>query len=71
MQSVKKIIEKQQQRSKKNPGKANRKKRDEINEARRGEPIPVGKVVTPKKVKESKRTNLKKKLRKEIEEAKQ
>ena len=71
MKSIKKIIEKEDQKKKKNPGKANRQKRDEINKARRGDPIPIAKVVTPKKVKESKRTNLKKKLRKEIEDAKQ
>ena len=71
MKSIKKIIEKEEQKNRKNPGKANREKREEINKARRGEPIPVAKIVTPKKVKESKRTNLKKKLRKEIEEAKQ
>ena len=71
MKSIKKIIEKEDQKKKKNPGTANRQKRDEINNARRGDPIPVAKVVTPKKVKENKRTNLKKKLRKEIEDAKQ
>ena len=69
MNSVKKIIEKEQQKSKKNPGKANKQKRKEINKAKRGEPIPIAKVVTPKKAKENKRTNLKKKLKKEIEEA--
>lgn len=69
MDSVKKIVEKEQQKSKKNPGKTNKQKRKEINKAKRGEPIPVAKVITPKKVKENKRTYLKKKLKKEIEEA--
>ena len=68
MNSVKKIIEKEQQKSKKNPGKANKQKRKEINKAKRGEPIPAAKVVTPKKTKEKSRTNLKNKLNKEIKE---
>ncbi len=68
MESLKKIIEKEERKNKKNPGKANRKKRDEINKARRGEPIPAAKVVTPKKVRERSRNGLKKKLEKELKE---
>ena len=68
MKSIKKIIEKEEHKNKKNPSKANREKREEINKARRGEPIPAAKVVTPKKIKEKSRTGLKKKLKKEIKE---
>ena len=68
MESVKRIIEKEEQRKKKNPGKENRQKRDLLNKARRGEMIPAAKVVTPKKVKENSRNALKKQLNKEIKD---
>ena len=68
MESIRKIIEKEEQKNKKNPGTDNREKRDSLNKARRGETIPAAKVVTPKKIKEKSRNALKKKLNKEIKD---
>ena len=67
MQGFKKLAEKESIRNKKNPGKANREKRNEINKSKRGNPIPISKVVIPKKVKENSRSKLKDKLKREIE----
>lgn len=66
MTSIKKIIEKEEIKTKKNPGKANKQKQKEINKANRGETIPINKIVTPKKIKNKSRSNLKKELKKEI-----
>lgn len=66
MESFNKLIKKQQQKDKKNPGKANKEKQKEKNRLKRGEPIPVSKVVTPKNIKEKKRNRLKSKLKSEI-----
>ena len=67
MTSIKKIIEKENTKQKKNPGKANKQKRKEINKARRGDPIPVNRVVTTKKSKAKQRQNIKKNTRREVE----
>lgn len=68
MDSVKKLVKKEEVKAKKNPGKKNKEKRNAANKAKRGDPIPVSKVVTPKKTKEKDRNILKKQLKKEIED---
>lgn len=68
MSSVKKIIEKEDIKKKKNPGKLNKQKRQELNRAKRGDPIPVNKIVTTKKSKAKQRQNIKKNTRKEIQD---
>ena len=66
MKNINKIIEKEKIKSIKNPGKENKEKRKEINKAKRGEPIPVNKVVPTKKSKAKRRTSIKKETKKEI-----
>ena len=68
MNSIKKIIEKENVKQKKNPGKANKEKRKEANKAKRGDPIPVNRIVTTKKSKAKQRQNIKKNTRKEIQD---
>lgn len=68
MKSIKKIIEKENAKQKKNPGKANKEKRKETNKAKRGDPIPVNRIVTTKKSKAKQRQNIKKNTRKEIQD---
>ena len=66
MKNIKKIIEKEELKNKKNPGKQNKAKRKALNSANRGDPIPLNKVVTPKKQKQQQRQKLKKSLQKEL-----
>ena len=68
MASIRKIVEKEINRKKKNPGKINKQKQKDINKAKRGDPIPVNKVVATKKSKSKLRQNIKKTTRKEIED---
>ena len=68
MESIKKIIEKEEIKQKKNPGKLNRQKNQERNKARRGEPIPTNRIVESKKVKKRNRNSLKKDLEKTIKD---
>jgi len=66
MKNINKLIEKEQLKQLKNPGKNNKKKRKEINKAKRGEPIPVNKVVPTKKSKSKRRESIKKDTIREI-----
>ena len=68
MANIKKMAEKELEKAKKNPGKANREKQKELNSVKRGEPIPPTRITETKKTKEKKRQNLKKKLRDELSE---
>ncbi len=68
MESVKKIIEKEEEKRKKNPGKANREQRKESNRAKRGDPIPRNRIVESRKNKQRRRERLKKDLQKSLKD---
>lgn len=65
MKSCKKYIEKLKTQANKNPGKANKEKREAIRKAERGQLMPAPKVIRSKKDKNLSRASLKKALRDE------
>lgn len=68
MESINKLVEIEERRKKKNPGKANKENLKEKNKTKRGNPIPLPKVVQTKKSKAKRRSYLKNRLQKEIKE---
>lgn len=62
---LEKEAERLMQKELRQPGKENKAKAKALNASRRGSPIRPTAVVTPKKVKESRRARIKAKMRKE------